>query len=294
MNDHELLALCDFPEAGRSVDVAVSGGPDSMGLLLLARAAALVVTVHHVDHHARVESGLDAAFVAAFCAQRDIPFILHDLEVAPGPNFEHRARHARRDVLPRGALTGHTMDDLAETILLNLFRGAGVDGLAPMNPRSSKPLLRVRRKDLHAFVAAQGVEARIDASNEDLRFRRNRIRHEVLPLVHAVMDRDVVGILARQSALLSEERAWLDELSALDQTRALHEVDCRELRTWPTARLRRWLRSALATPVDQGDYYAPSADEIERALAVVRGEVVACELSGGRRLARREQHLTLT
>jgi tRNA(Ile)-lysidine synthase len=288
----ELLALCDFPKTDH-VDLAVSGGPDSMGLLLLALEEKMTVRVHHVDHHARATSGEDATFVEAFCAARQVAFIRHDVHVMPGPNFEQRARNARRNVLPETALTGHTMDDLAETILLNLFRGAGYDGLTPMAPRSTKPLLRVRRSDLHAYVASQGVVARMDESNDDQRFRRNQIRHDVLPLVNAVMDRDVVSIIARQSALMFDERAWLDALSEPDQHGSLEARDCRELREWPRARLRRWLRWVLRTTADGGDSYPPSADEVERAIAVVTGEVVACELSGGRRLSRKDQRLTL-
>jgi hypothetical protein len=108
-----------------------------------------------------------------------------------------------------------------------------------------------------------------------------------------VAGRDVVPILARQAALLYDERTWLDELAVDDRAVSLEDADCRELRTWPRARLRRWLRAQLRT-ADQGDgSHPPSADEVERAIDVVRGDVVATELSAGRRLSRREQHLTL-
>ena len=100
-------------------------------------------------------------------------------------------------------------------------------------------------------------------------------------------------MLARQAALIGDERAWLDELVRDDATRALGDVDCRELREWPVPRLRRWLRAQLRT-ADHGDgSHPPSAEEVERAIEVVRGEVVATELAGGRRLARRHRHLTL-
>jgi tRNA(Ile)-lysidine synthase len=284
---------CHFPPPQSKVDLAVSGGPDSLGLLLLALSADLLATVHHVDHHARPTSGRDAEQVERTCHQLGVGFVRHDVTVEPGGNFESRARTARRQALPAGAMTGHTMDDLAETVLLNMLRGAGLDGMSPMVDDPTKPLRDVRRAALHDFVAASSFEARYDETNESPGFRRNRVRRELMPLMCDVAGRDVVPLLARQAGLMHDERTWLDLLSRSDETLTIESADCRELREWPTARLRRWLRVELRA-ADQGDgHHPPSADEVERAIGVVRGEVVATELSGGRRLARRDQHLTL-
>lgn len=285
-----LLGACHFPPAGTAVDLAVSGGPDSVGLLLLAIDAGLAVTVHHVDHHLRATSALDARFVEDLGATLGVEVFLHDVEVAPGANLEARARAQRRAALPAGALTGHTMDDLAETVLLNLLRGAGVDGLSPMVDDPTKPLRSIRRHDLHAFVAERGVAARHDETNDSPAFWRNRVRHELVPLAEDIAGRDVVPIIARQAALVYDERRWLDELAALDERR-LEDVDCRELRDWPRARLRRWLRARLRDGGDED--HPPSAAEVERAILVVRGAVTATELAGGRRLSRRHQFLRL-
>jgi tRNA(Ile)-lysidine synthase len=263
-----------------------------MGLVLLALEAQLRVTVHHVDHHAREGSGDDARFVMDFCADHGLACVVHDVQLAATDNFEARARAARRSVLPPGSLTGHTMDDLAETVVLNVLRGTGLDGLSPMVGDPTKPLRDLRRREVHELVAAAGVSARVDESNQSSRFRRNRVRHELLPLMNEVAGRDVVPLLARQAAVVGGELAWLDEVVAADRRLALGEADCRELREWVPARLARWLRMHLTTRNEHGEFYPPSADEIDRAMAVVRGEVVACELSGGRRLARRNQLLT--
>ena len=288
-----LLAQCHFPEPGASVDLAVSGGPDSLGLLLLALDAGLSITVHHVDHHARPRSGEDANSVEALCRTLAVPFERHDVVVEAGANFEARARSARRSAMPTGVLTGHTMDDLVETVLLNMLRGAGLDGLSPMVNDPTKPLRDVRRESLHAFVAASPFDALHDETNESPDFRRNRVRHELMGVLDDIAGRDVVPILARQAALVYDERAWLNDLARDDGAVDLEDADCRELRTWPRARLRRWLRAQLRS-ADEGDgSHPPSADEVERAIEVVRGDVVAMELSGGRRLARRGQHLTL-
>jgi tRNA(Ile)-lysidine synthase len=288
-----LLDDCHFPLPGTPADLAVSGGPDSLGLLLLALATPLTVTVHHVDHHARPTSPKDAAVVAALCAQLGVRFVLHDVTVEPGGNFESRARAARRRALPVSVLTGHTMDDLVETVLLNMLRGSGVDGLSPMVGDPTKPLRELRRRTLHEYVAASGFDALHDETNDSPAFRRNRVRHELLPLMDDIAQRDVVAVIARQAALMYDERMWLDERGVVDDATTLDEADCRDLRGWPVARLRRWLRTQLRES-DHGDgTHPPSADEVERALGVVRGDVVAVELHGGRRLARRGQRLTL-
>jgi tRNA(Ile)-lysidine synthase len=289
----ELLDACAFPPAETHVDLAVSGGPDSLGLLLLALAAGLRVAVHHVDHHARATSGDDARFVEELCQTLGVPCIVHDVEVPSGANFEARARAERRRVLPDGALTGHTMDDLVETVLLNMMRGAGLDGLSPMVNDPTKPLRDLRRSDVHDFAKASGHVARHDESNDNMAYRRNRVRHQLLPLMCEVAERDVVPVIARQAAVLYEERSWLETLSVDDVALELSDADCRQLREWPRARLRRWLRLQLFAIDDVNERHPPSAAEVDRAVAVVVGEAVATELSGGRRLARRDQRLTL-
>lgn len=293
MNAAELLAQCDFPPSGTPVDLAVSGGPDSVGLLLLALDAELVVRVHHVDHHARKTSGRDAAFVAQLAHTLDVPCTVHDVLVPTGSNFEGRARMERRRVLPEGALTGHTMDDAAETFIMHLLRGAGIDGLSAMTATTTMPLRRVRRQALHQYVAARHIQPVVDESNADPRFTRNRVRAELLPLMNDILQRDVVPIVSREAGIIRAERDWLDALAEADADLRLEEADCRTLSQWPEARLRRWLRRELTATSETGDAYPPSIDELERASRVVRGAVVACELVGGRRLSRRDQRLTL-
>lgn len=289
----ELLKACDFPEPGTDVALAVSGGPDSLGLLLLGLEHGLAITVHHVDHHARPSSAKEARHVEAICRELDVAFVGHDVLVDPGANFEARARAARRAAMPASVLTGHTMDDLVETILLNMMRGAGVDGLTPMVDDPTKPLRDVRRNDLHFYVSGSHLLPLYDETNDSPDFRRNRVRHELIPVLCDVAGRDVVPVLARQATLMHEERRWLDEVCAKDVGLALEDADCRELARWPTARLRRWLRAGLAR-ADEGDgVHPPSAHEVQRAVAVVRGEAVATELSGARRLSRSGQRLTL-
>jgi tRNA(Ile)-lysidine synthase len=184
------------------------------------------------------------------------------------------------------------MDDLAETVLINVLRGAGLDGLSPMVGDPTKPLLDVRRRDLHSFVEGSSFRALHDETNDSPDFLRNRVRHELVPLLDVIAQRDVVALLARQANVVHDERAWLDDLVVPDLERGISQVDCRELATWPLARLRRWLRAQLSLD-DVDGVHPPSSDEVERAVHVVRGDAVATELSGGRRLSRSGQRLTL-
>ncbi|MAG10234.1 MAG: tRNA(Ile)-lysidine synthetase, partial [Actinobacteria bacterium] len=107
----DLLSRCTFPPSGSSVHCAFSGGPDSSALLILARAAGLSVTAHHVDHGLRPSSADEAATAVGIAQLLDIDCVVHRAEVDASHNLEAHARAARQAVLPPDALTGHTLDD---------------------------------------------------------------------------------------------------------------------------------------------------------------------------------------
>ena len=166
----ELLDRCSFPTRGTEVVCAVSGGPDSMALLALAAAADLHVTAAHVDHGLRPGSDREADVVRAAAQRFGAGFQALTASVGDGPNLEARARAARHRALPDGALLGHTMDDQAETVLLNLLRGAGSAGLAGMRPDGRRPLLGLRRSETEQLCAALDLEVVRDPSNTDRSF----------------------------------------------------------------------------------------------------------------------------
>ena len=199
----------------------MSGGADSTALLVLAVAAGCRVTAVHVDHGLRPPgSAAEADVVAASAAALGAAFRSVRVIVADGPNLEARARAARYAVLPADVLTGHTADDQAETVLVNLLRGSGLDGLAGMGP-DRHPILRLRRAETQALCADLGLTTVDDPSNADPRHRRNRIRHELLPLLDAIAERDVGALLARQADTLRDEADLLDALAAgIDPTDA--------------------------------------------------------------------------
>ena len=130
--------------------------------------------------------------------QLGVEFVLHVVDVGPGPNLEARARDARRAVLPDGVMTGHTADDQAETVLLRLLRGSGSDGLAAIEPGWPHPILALRRRDTRGRV--RGARHRPGARPVERRRGRgwrNRVRHELLPLAADIAGRDLAPILAR-------------------------------------------------------------------------------------------------
>ncbi len=253
-------------------------------MLVLAVASGCRATAYHVDHGLRAGSSGEAAVVAEAAERLRAGFVSLRVEVAPGPNLEARAREARFAVLPSGAATGHTADDQAETVLVNLLRGAGPSGLAGMRPGARHPILGLRRSETRALVVSLGLSVVEDPTNSDPRHQRNRIRHELLPLAGEVARRDLVPVLARQAALIADDADLLEQLA-----RSVDPGDARALVTAPAplARraVRRWVRELSGTG------YPPDAAAVDRVLAVARGEVLACELPGGLRIRRSKGRL---
>lgn len=279
-----LLERCDFPAAGSHVICAVSGGPDSLALLALAAAAGLNITAVHVDHQLREGSAAEGAVVANAAEQFRASYRSETVTVAEGPDLENRCRSARREVLGAEALTGHTMDDQAETLLINLMRGAGPEGLAAMRPGGTHPILALRRAETHAVCVEFGLSPVTDPTNSDPRFVRNRIRHELLPLMAAISNRDPAPLLARTSDNLRDLTEGLDELAE-----GVDPTDTRLLALQPAIIQRIVLRKWLTD--DNG--YRPSAAELARVLDVVHHRAVGTELAGGRVLRRTDGFLRL-
>ena len=282
----ELLERCTFPPPGTPVVCGVSGGADSLALLVLAVEAGCDVTAAHVDHGLRPGSADDAAVVAEAAERFGARSWSVRLAIPPGPNLEARARAARHAALPPGTLLGHTADDRAETLVLNLLRGAGVHGLGALRPDARHPIVGLRRAETHQLCSAVGLHPRHDPTNDDPRFRRNRVRREVLPLLADVAERDVVPLLVRTAERAAEAADHLDaEAAAIDPT------DVGALAAAPplVARtaLRSWLRRADA------DGQPPDGATLGRALDVVHGVAVATEVGGGWRLRRRAGRLHL-
>jgi tRNA(Ile)-lysidine synthetase-like protein len=180
--------LVNWPPPGRYL-LAVSGGADSMVLLdLMAGAGRYDLIVAHFDHGMREESRSDRLFVQGAAKRYDLPFVYHTAALGRANEATARAaRHtwleqARSDRQALAVVTGHHADDLLETSLLNLARGTGRRGLAPMlSGPILRPLLNVGRAELREYAAAHRLVWRDDETNADTSNPRNFVRHELMP-----------------------------------------------------------------------------------------------------------------
>lgn len=260
-----------------------------MALLALAVATHEQVTAIHVDHGLRAGSSSEANIVRQAAHQIGADFEALSVTVSAGPNLEARARQARYEALPDQVLTGHTADDQAETIILNLLRGAGLDGLVGIRATGGPsrqvghPLLDIRRADTEAVCHLLGWTPVMDPSNNDRSLLRNRVRHEILPQLNAAAQRDMTPILGRQAGLLADELTIIEELAA-----TIDPTDAKALAAAPVALARRAIRNWLSHT------HPPDAASVERVLAVARGEVLACQLPGGSRISRTNQRISIT
>jgi tRNA(Ile)-lysidine synthase len=232
---------------GDRVCAAVSGGADSVALLLTLHAAnrqpkdslGVVLSAVHIHHNLRgSEADADAAFVTDLCARLEVPLHLRNVDVPThiantGETLEEAARNLRYAAFDElmatnqidAILTAHTLDDQAETVLMKLLRGAWTDGLSaihpivlPEKPKTGKiirPLLAIRRSQIEQYLKSLNQPWREDSSNSDTQYTRNRVRHELMPLLRTFnpnLDQALgnVAELARE-----EESRWQIELARI-------------------------------------------------------------------------------
>jgi tRNA(Ile)-lysidine synthase len=223
---HAMLAQGDH------VVVAVSGGPDSVALLhvlvRLTDAYRLRLTVAHLNHGLRgAEADGDEVFVRDLASGLGIPWVSRKADISrlrsgKGRSLEEIGREERYRFLQETAAAcgaarialGHHRDDQAETILLNLIRGSGTEGLCGMPPvrdggRIIRPLLEVGREEIVAFLSRQGAGYRTDSSNRDSLFLRNRVRNGLMPLLQREFNPRLGEGLSRTAGILRREEGYL-------------------------------------------------------------------------------------
>jgi tRNA(Ile)-lysidine synthase len=279
--------------AGDSLVVGVSGGADSTALLDalagLARTQGFRVVAAHLDHGLRPGSDADAVFCADLAGRLGVPFRTARVDVAARARRRHQgleeaARRARyaflrgvmREEGARAIAVAHTRDDQAETVILRLLRGAGSSGLAAMRKRSRdlvRPLLGVSREQVLAYLAERGLRWREDPTNADPDYAtRNRVRHEVLPLL-ARINPNIGATLARTAEVLAGEADLVAEagrelLAWASRTEGgTLALDTAALAAAPKAAAQAALRAALAAT---GGRRGVKAVHVERLRALCR------------------------
>jgi len=219
-------------EPGFHVVAGISGGADSVCLLKvlkeIGKEYGLSVTAVHVNHMLRgTESDADEAFVADLCRNWDIPLKVFRTDIAAvsraeGLGEEEAGREVRYrclfqvlgEVSADVIATGHHYEDNAETVMLNILRGCGLEGLAGMDYRSGlviRPLLGVRRSQIEDYLKSEGIPWRTDSTNLSNKYARNRVRNLLFPAVKEYFQVDPVPVINRLSALAKHDNAYLEE-----------------------------------------------------------------------------------
>jgi tRNA(Ile)-lysidine synthase len=256
--------------------VAVSGGPDSIALAHvlhdLQRAGGFALAgLAHLNHQLRGDAAdADERFCRDVAASLGLPIDVESMDVASlardwDVSLEAAARRARYAFLERAAsrlradrvASGHTRNDQAETFLLRLLRGAGPGGLAGIRPRSGaviRPLLDATRDEVLVYLRERGLEWRDDASNADVAIPRNRVRHELIPLLEARFTPGIVDVLAREATIARDDAEWLDRCAietaptvVLSNEGGRARLDAARLASVPLPVARRIVRDVLQT-----------------------------------------------
>lgn len=270
-----LLGLRDKVEPNDNVICAVSGGVDSMALLwgmyLLKDQLGITLEAAHFNHCLRgEESDRDALFVQDFCYRFDIPLHLEKKQVISGEKgLEAAARDARYaffETLQGKIATAHTADDNAETVLMHLVRGTGLKGLCGITPVRGnliRPMLDITRQEVLAFLAEYSISYMEDSTNAGMDFLRNRIRHEVMPLLKRENPRLSLD-MSSMARMLREDEAFLQK-----ETPAVSAVS--ELKQLPPAIQTR----AIVRLLETFGVFEPSRSHI----GLVRGLVYSANPS---------------
>ncbi|QQR78484.1 MAG: tRNA lysidine(34) synthetase TilS [Candidatus Moraniibacteriota bacterium] len=214
------LAKNNLLPRGSKIIIAVSGGPDSVALFtILVRLRDkhnFTLRAVHVNYGLRGrDSDRDEKLVKKLCEEWSVPLSLLHPNERPKNNIEERLRIIRYRFFERirkqygfnFVVTAHTMSDLAETFLLNLLRGSGMAGLSPFERTHSnlaRPLLAFNRTEIKAFIETERIPSRVDRSNFSRRFTRNRIRHELLPLLET-FNPNIIATLRKTAHILSQK-----------------------------------------------------------------------------------------
>jgi len=296
-------------QSGDKILIAYSGGADSTGLLALLwelqKEWALELALAHYNHQLRRRADEDERFVREVARKYTLPVFVGSEDVrsyarSKSLNLEEAGRQLRYAFLEKTAkkwgaskiATGHTMTDQAETFLMRLLRGSGTRGLGGIYPIVEgmviRPLLQVKREEIEAYLSKQHLPYRVDESNFDRRFFRNRIRLELIPCLQEKYEPRILDRLSNTASILQEEDNLLDKIGKEKAEKAFIKknnrilLDTGFLSSLPLALRRRVLRNFISKV--KGDLRGISFSDVEAVLEL--GEGKECDLQKGLSLRR--------
>ncbi|HPT69821.1 MAG TPA: tRNA lysidine(34) synthetase TilS [Syntrophomonas sp.] len=267
------IAVQGLIRPGDKIIVAVSGGPDSMALLHilweLSLESSFSLVVAHINHGLRPQAGQEQEFVEEHCQRLEIPCYTKTIDVRElarqtKTSLEDAGRQARygyfnellQELQADAIATAHHQDDQAETVLLHLLRGAGMPGLRGIMPRNGKlirPLLHQSKQNLLNYLQKNQISYCIDQSNQDQTFLRNRIRHQLIPLLQNEYNPRIAENLSRLAEIIRADNDFLEQIMQQYWTKLVRsmddqglEIDLDGFKVLPLAARRRLTIMALS------------------------------------------------
>ncbi|MDD5465254.1 MAG: tRNA lysidine(34) synthetase TilS [Candidatus Omnitrophica bacterium] len=229
----ETIKKYSLIQKGDKILIGVSGGPDSLTLLLqlfsLKSKLGLTLHIAHLDHRLRKNSGADALFVKKWAEKLDLPVTIKQIDpklLKEKGSLEELCRNARLDFFIQTAkkikadkvALGHNLDDQAETVLMRLLRGTGLSGLSGISLQRKirgvtfiRPLLETPRYEIDKYLKRRGIKPRIDSTNKEDLFLRNKIRHNLIPLLKSKYNQNIVSVLANLAESVSYDYEYLGQ-----------------------------------------------------------------------------------
>jgi len=254
-------------QKGDKILVGVSGGPDSLALVLqlfdLKSKLGLILHIAHLDHGLRKNSGADALFVKGWAKKLNIPIIIKQIDpklLKQKGSLEELCRNARLDFFIQTAkkikadkvALGHNLDDQAETVLMRLLRGTGLSGLSAISLERKisgisfiRPLLETSRYEIDKYLKRRGIKPRIDSTNKEDLFLRNKIRHNLIPLLKSKYNQNIVEGLANLAQTVAYDYEYLDQAARSSLKGNLRQLNLKKIAKLHPAILRLKIRQSI-------------------------------------------------
>lgn len=260
-------------ESGDRIVVGVSGGPDSICLLhvlqqIQKRGLNFEINVAHINHMIRANAILDEEYVENYCKKQSIPVFIKRisvLEIAEkekigteeaGRNVRyHFFEEVKEKTNSNKIATAHNSNDNAETVIMNLIRGCGIDGLKGIERKTGnliRPLIDISREEIEDYCKQNNLNPRIDESNEQLIYQRNKVRNVMIPYIQKEFNANFVGTLNRLSQIAKEEADFIEQITKKQyekivkkEDKGLIELDLKQFNLLETVIKKRVLRYTI-------------------------------------------------